>query len=120
MMKRLAFVLVISAFAGCGGGDDTPPAVDGPPMTIDGPPGQIDAMVRVCNGMPYDKCVDTTNWTDCMGGMECRFFMGDGITECTPTCSGAMPCPNDEAGNPVASNMMGRCKANPPNSCTLP
>src|SRR5262245_22206380 len=114
-MRTLLASLLFVAVAACGGGggDDT--------QNPDAPPGQPDAPAgALCTGLPYDKCADTTNWTDCMNGMECRFFMGDGITECTPTCDGANPCPNDEAGNPVTCNMMGRCKANPPNSCTLP
>lgn len=110
MLSTVLFVLV--AACGGGGGDDT--------QNPDAPPGPPDAAPRVCSGMAYDKCQDTTGSTDCMAGMECRFFMGDAITECTPTCDASNPCPPDEHGNPITCNMMGRCKASPPNSCTLP
>ena len=114
LRSTLACMLVVFA-TGCGGDDtaDDTAARDAPPPAIDSPP------ARACDGRAYDPCQDTVGWTDCMSGMECRFFMGDGITECTPACDTATPCPNDENGNPVACNTMGRCKANPPSSCTL-
>jgi hypothetical protein len=102
---------VVAVLIGCGGsggddGDDVP---------------EPDAPVAaVCTGQPYDSCADTTNWTDCLNGMECRFFMQQGITICTPACDATTPCPPDEDGTPVTCNMMGRCRGEAANSCTLP
>lgn len=109
-MRRL---LLLCAFvlAACGGDDavgvDAGPDVDADPSDV-------------CTGMAYDSCEDTTNWSDCLEGAECRLFMSQGFTICSPTCNAGTPCPDDEGGNPVACNMMGRCRSNAPNSCALP
>lgn len=110
----LALLLATTLMTACGG-DDGDDAAD-----VDAGD-QIDAdSSAVCTGAAYDSCEDTTAWTDCQDGMECRLFMSQGFTICTPACDAGNPCPDDEDGNPVTCNMMGRCRSSAPNSCTLP
>ena len=105
---------LFAAAAACGGGDDG----SGDDTTDAPEPDAGD--LPACTGEAYDLCEDTTDWTDCQDGMECRFFMSQGFTICAPSCDAENPCPDDEAGNPVDCNMMGRCRSDAPNSCTLP
>lgn len=107
---RSTLTLVFLLVAACGGADDAAAPDAGP----DADPSDV------CTGMAYDSCSDTTNWTDCLDGMECRTFNQQGFTICTPTCDGANPCPDDQDGNPVTCNGMGRCRSDAPNSCALP
>lgn len=107
---RSTILACLFLLAACSGGDDTATPDAGPDIDSGGVP---------CTGAAYDSCEDTTNWTDCLDGMECRFFMSQGFTICTPTCNATTPCPDDENGNPVTCNMMGRCRSEAPNSCTL-
>jgi hypothetical protein len=74
---------------------------------------------RACDGRAYDKCMDTAGSTDCQSGMTCRFYMMQNFTICSPTCNASMACPADEGGAAVSCNMMGRCRSNAPNNCTL-
>jgi hypothetical protein len=103
-MLRSIFAVSALLVGGCGGDDAG---------------GTVDTFVQLpaCTGVAYDRCTDTTNYSDCQNGMMCRLFNSDGFTICTPTCDASNPCPNDKNGNPVTCNMMGRCKATP-NSCT--
>jgi hypothetical protein len=103
--------------AACGGGENPPAGTDAPaidaPSTTDGP------AVRQCDGRAYDKCA-TPGGNECANGVECRLFGMQGFTICAPACNASTPCPNDELGNPVSCNMMGRCRSAAPNNCTLP
>ena len=98
----LAFVLV--AALGCGGEDDQP---------------MPDAKVatRACDGRIYDLCTDTTNHSDCMQGLVCRFQTQQNITICTPACDAATPCPLDENGGQPTCNKMGYCRTEVANAC---
>jgi hypothetical protein len=100
----LAFVLV--AALGCGGGEE-----DDQPMP--------DAKVatRACDGRIYDLCTDTTNHSDCMPGLVCRFQTQQNITICTPACDAATPCPLDENGGQPTCNKMGYCRTEVANAC---
>ncbi len=102
--------LIALALAACGG-DDT--SVDVP----DADPSAPDA--AACTGAAYDNCVDTAGSTDCMPGLECRLFMSQGFTACTPSCDADNPCP-DQDGTAVACNQMGRCRAEAASSCVVP
>ena len=103
-MRSMLLGCALAFAIGCGGDDG-------------GGDGADAANLPACTGVAYDSCTDTTNSSDCTGGMMCRLFMNDGITICTPTCDASNPCPPDKDGNAVACNMMGRCKATP-NACT--
>ena len=114
-IARLAVMLALGLAAvasgpGCGGGDGGSPPADAP-----APP---DVAARACDGRAYDPCTDTANSSDCMAGLQCRLFMSQGFTICTPSCDANTPCPADESGNVVACNSMGRCRSNAPNTCT--
>lgn len=104
---RLACIVVVLAL-GCGD--------DGGSKSIDAP--GPDTPARACDGRAYDPCTDTTNSTDCMANLQCRFFMGQNFTICTPSCDASTPCPVDDGGNDVACNNMGRCRPAAPNTCT--
>jgi hypothetical protein len=114
-----SFILVLVLAAGCGAGNNPEPP-DAHTSGVDAMSGGPDAGSNVCTGLPYDSCKDTTNWTDCLNGVECRNFLGAGFTVCTPHCDTNNPCPNSQDGTPVTCNTMGRCKPDMPNSCTLP
>jgi hypothetical protein len=114
-MRSFLLAALFLTFTACGGGGG-----DDSSATLDASPGPDAPTLRACDGEAYDLCTDTTNWTDCMDGMECRLFGSAGFTICTPQCDGANPCPPDEDGNPVTCNMMGRCRGTTPNSCMLP
>jgi hypothetical protein len=103
--------LTLGACGGSDGGDDSvgPDAADSPDS----------AEGAVCTGAAYDSCQDTVGWTDCLDGMECRLFMQQGFTICTPSCDASNPCP-DQDGVPVSCNQMGRCRGDHPNDCSLP
>lgn len=107
-MITMRIVLAVAAvWFGCGGDDG-------------GGGGTDAANLPACTGAAYDSCTDTTAHSDCMGGgttATCRLFMSDGFTICSPQCDASNPCPPDKNGNPVACNMMGRCKATP-NDCS--
>ena len=108
MTMRCLLAFCVVAAVGCGG--DDPVKSD---AAIDTPAG------RACDGRAYDKCMDTTNSSDCDTGLVCRFYMSQNFTICSPLCDANTPCPNDEMGATVACNMMGRCRSNAPNTCTL-
>jgi hypothetical protein len=122
-MRTTIFACAIAAvalLAGCesGGGDDTTGDDTGDDAGDDTT--EPDAPVgALCTGEPYDSCMDTAGGTDCLDGMQCRFFMGHGITICVPPCDVDNPCPDNEVG-PVDCNQQGRCDPGVANSCTLP
>jgi len=107
MMIRCLLAFCVVAAVGCGGDD---PVM----MQTDAPTG-----ARACDGRAYDKCMDTTNSSDCDTGLTCRFYMSQNFTICSPLCDAQTTCPPDEGGAAVACNMMGRCRSNAPNTCTL-
>ncbi|HEY5927189.1 MAG TPA: hypothetical protein VIV11_36125, partial [Kofleriaceae bacterium] len=89
------------------GGDEPATQADAPPPS------------RVCDGRAYDKCADTTNFSDCMTGLQCRFYGTQNFTICSPTCDANNPCPPDENGAAVNCNNMSRCRSSAPNNCSL-
>ena len=107
-MRSLLLTLAIATMAACGGDDAAVPDASG-----------VDASTTLCTGEAYDSCQDTTSWTDCLDGMECRVFGTAGITICTPTCDVNNPCP-DQDGQPITCNMMGKCRGTAANACELP
>jgi hypothetical protein len=107
MMTRCALAFVVVAAFGCGGGEPADDQADAPPAA------------RACDGRAYDKCMDTTNSSDCDTGLTCRFYMSQNFTICSPLCDTMTTCPPDEMGTAVACNMMGRCRSNAPNNCSL-
>ena len=111
-MRRLLLASLVF-FAACSGespGPD-PSDPDAAVSDVDGGP--------TCTGAAYDSCQDTTSWSDCQDGMECRFFDSAGFTICIPHCDAQTPCP-DQDGTPVNCNQMGRCRPQVANSCELP
>ena len=109
-MIRCLLAFCVVAAVGCGGEDSS---------QVDAPTGGSDSAGRACDGRAYDKCADTTNSSDCATGLVCRFYMMQNITICSPLCDANTACPADEMGTAVACNMMGRCRSNAANTCTL-
>lgn len=111
MKSTILACLAALTLAACGGGgDDTPDTPDADTAAPD---------AGLCTGAAYDSCTDTVGSTDCLDGMACRLFMQQGITICTPMCDASNPCPEQD-GAAVSCNMMGRCRGEAANACTLP
>lgn len=107
---RLSSIAILLAMVVACGGDDGTPAGDAGDDIDSGPP---------CTGAVYDSCADTTGSTDCMDGLACHEFESAGLILCIPTCDANNPCP-DQDGATVTCNMMGRCRPEAANDCSLP
>lgn len=105
MKFRSVLALLVVAATACGGDDGVQPMPDAKVAT------------RACEGRAYDLCTDTTAFSDCMSGLECRFYRMQNFTICSPLCDATNPCPPDEDGNAVECNNNGRCRSNAPNAC---
>lgn len=107
-MRTSAIVIWLAVLVACGG-DDAGTADAG---------GDIDA-APPCTGAVYDNCEDTAGSTDCMAGLSCHLFTQAALTVCVPACDVMNPCP-DLDGESVECNMMGRCRPEAANDCSLP